>query len=77
MGIAVYVVIIGKYMLNIIQKLSDILTSDETLPILRVIINICLFVLLSLLVPILVPVVIYVIIKEYILFGECLSWRSK
>lgn len=64
-------------MLNIAKKLSDILTSDDTFTILRVIIYTCLFILLSFIGAVLSPLVIYVIIKEYILFGECLSWRSK
>lgn len=64
-------------MLNLVEKLSDILTSDEIFTVLRIIIYSCLFLLSLPLFAILTPLVIYVIIKEYIFYGEFLSWRSE
>ena len=76
-GITVYTAIIGKYMYDIIEKLHTLLLDDDTLPILKVIIDTCAIILLSILGSILAPVVIYVLISEYVKYGECFSWRSE
>lgn len=76
-GIAVYISIGGKFMLNLAKKLSDILTSDDTLEILRIIIYSCLFLLGAIFLSVLTPLVIYVIISEYIKYGEVFSWRAE
>ena len=76
-GIAVYISIGGKFMLNLAKKLSDILTSDDTFEILRVIIYSCLFILGAIFLSVLTPLVIYVIVSEYIKYGECFSRRPE
>lgn len=76
-GIVVYTAIIGEFMYNIIEKLRILLLADDTLPILKAIIDICVIILLSILGSILAPLVIYVLISEYIKYGECFSVRSE
>lgn len=57
--ILVYILLIGKFMLNVIKKLSDILTSDNTFTVLRIIIYTCLFILVGIFSAIFIPWVIY------------------
>ena len=76
MRTAIYIVLFGNIMFNSLKKLSDILTSDETLTILRVIIYSCLFILLSLVGAVLAPIVIYVIVKEYIVYGQFMGRKD-
>ena len=69
--------VIDKFMYDIIKKLHILLLDDDTLPILKVIIDSCLIILLSILGSVLTPLVIYAIIKDYVRYGQAFSWRSE